>query len=287
MPRVKVKRKRVYIPSKYMMAILCTVCFVLMLITYSSNSLSNMINNYAGNVIIPLTNGLSSVGTYLSSGADEIRELRDVRKQNEELRQRVAELEIENSRLVEDKYELNTLRTLYDLGQKYADYDTVGARIIGKNPGNWFSTFVIDKGSDDGIEVDMNVIAGSGLVGIVSEVGKNWAQVRSIIDDQSNVSAYVLSTNNPLIVTGDLTLMDSGAIRFSQLVDNNDAVVEGDLLVTSDISDKFLPGINIGYVSSIDVDANNLTKSGTLTPVVDFEDLDVVLVLMQLKHIKD
>ena len=57
---------------------------------------------------------------------------------------------------------------------------------------NWFSTFTIDKGSKDGIAADMNVMAGSGLVGIVTEVGPTWAKVRSIIDDSSNVSAMVL-----------------------------------------------------------------------------------------------
>lgn len=287
MPRVKVKRKRIIIPSKYVMAMLSILCVILMIVTYSTNIVSTLLNNTVASMIVPFQSGLTSIGTYLSSGADELRELRNVRAENENLRQRINELEIENSRLIEDKYELNTLRTLYELDQKYADYETVGARIIGKEAGNWFSKFIIDKGSDDGIEVDMNVMSGSGLVGIVTETGKNWAQVRSVIDDESNVSATVLSTNYPLIVTGDLSLMNSGAVRFSQLIDDESQVVEGDLLVTSDISDKFLPGINIGYISSIDKDANNLTKSGTVTPVVDFEHLDVVLVIKQLKHVKD
>lgn len=287
MPRIKVKRKRVTISSKYILALLSFLCLVLMLLTYSSDAVANGINSIAGKAIIPITNGITSVGTFLSSGADEIRDLRTVRATNEELKERIAALEIENSKLIEEKYELNTLRGLYELDQKYADYSTVGARIIGKETSNWFSTFIIDKGSEDGIEVNMNVMAGSGLVGIVTQVGQNWAQVRSIIDDMSNVSATVLSTNNPVIVTGDLALMDKGTIRFSQLLDDEGLTVEGDLLVTSDISDKFLPGINIGYISSIDKDPNNLTKSGTVTPVVDFEHLDVVLVIKQLKHIKD
>ena len=86
--------------------------------------------------------------------------------------------------------------------------------MIGKDSGNWFSTFTIDNGSEDGIEVDMNVMAGSGLVGIVVEVGPSWAKVRSIIDDSSNVSGMVLSTSDRCIVSGDLSLMDDGQIRF-------------------------------------------------------------------------
>ena len=62
--------------------------------------------------------------------------------------------------------------------------------MISKDPGNWYSTFVINRGSDDGIQVDMNVLADGGLAGIVTEVGKDWATVRSIIDDSSNCQRY-------------------------------------------------------------------------------------------------
>ena len=207
--------------------------------------------------------------------------------ENENLQKRIDELSIENSNLVQDKYELTKLRELYDLDKKYSDYEKIGARVIGKDPGNWFSVFLIDKGSDDGIEVNMNVMAGSGLVGIVTEVGKNWSTVRSIIDDSSNISGMVLSTSDKLVVTGDLQLMESGMIRFEQLKDEKNKVVEGDQIVTSNISDKFLPGISIGYISELVTDSNNLTKSGTITPVVDFNHVDVVLVIKDLKKQKD
>ena len=73
-----------------------------------------------------------------------------------------------------------------------------------KNSGNWFNTFTIDKGSNDGIEVDMNVMAGSGLVGIVTDVGPNYAKVTSIINDTSKVSGMVTTTSDNLIVSGSL-----------------------------------------------------------------------------------
>ena len=78
---------------------------------------------------------------------------------------------------------------------------------------------MINKGSDDGIRVDNNVIAGKGLVGIVTEVGSSWATVRSIIDDSSSVSAMTVSTSDNCIVNGDLELIDEGKLRFEQLYD--------------------------------------------------------------------
>ena len=205
-------------------------------------------------------------------------------QENEDLKERIDELTIRINDLQRDKYELAELRSLFLLDEQYSDYKKVGARVIGKETGNWFSSFVIDKGSNDGISPDMNVMAGSGLVGIVTSVGPNWANVRSIIDDSSNVSGMVMSTSDTLIVTGDLELMDDGYIRFSQLIDEDDVVVKGDQVVTSTISDKYLAGISIGYISEIEKDSNNLTKSGYITPAVDFKRLNTVLVVTDLKE---
>ena len=133
----------------------------------------------------------------------------------------------------------------------------------------------------------MNVMAGAGLVGIVTSVGPNWATVRSIIDDESNISAMVLNTSDTMIVTGDLELYSNGTIKFSQLRDEDNAVSAGDQIVTSQISNRYLPGISIGYIKEINDDSNNLTKSGYITPIVDFEHLDIVLVVTQIKQTKD
>ena len=173
---------------------------------------------------------------------------------------------------------------MYNLDNQYADYKKIGARVISKDSGNWFHSFVIDKGSDDGVEVDMNIIAGSGLVGRVTEVGHNYAKVTSIIDDKSNVGAMVLSSSDRLIVSGDLELLNHGFIRFSQLIDDENKVKEGDKIVTSHVSDKYLPGILIGYINKIDMDENNLTSSGLLVPAVDFSHMDEVLVIMTKKQ---
>ncbi len=132
--------------------------------------------------------------------------------------------------------------------------------------------------------VDMNVMAGSGLVGRIVDTGPNWSKVKAIIADDSNVSAMVLSSSDNMIVNGDLRLYASGVISFEQLKDSDDVVVEGDKVVTSNISDKYLPGILIGYINTINTDSNNLTKSGYITPAVDFEHLEEVLVILELKQ---
>lgn len=272
-------------PSKYLLFILTVICVALILLTFNTNFLKGTSGTVLGYMFVPFQKGITTVSTYLNDRAQELERVRELLAENEALKQQVNELTIENTTLQQDQYELTNLRELYALDAQYADYDKVGARIIAKDSGNWFHSFVIDKGAEDGITLDMNVIAGQGLVGRVVDVHDSWSKVTSIIADTSNVSGEVLATEDKLVVSGDLELYSQGDIRFAQLVDSDNAVKEGDKIVTSDISEKFLPGILIGYVSTISQDANNLTKSGTLTPAVDFEHLSEVLVILETKQV--
>ena len=134
-----------------------------------------------------------------------------------------------------------------------------------------------------GLPWDMNVLSGSGLVGIVTEVGPTWAKVRSIIDDSTNISGMVLSTSDTCIVSGSLSRMSTGQISFDKMENNDNVVAVGDQIVTSYISDKYLQGILIGSVSEINVDSNNLTRSGYIIPAVDFRNIQEVLVITTTK----
>ena len=271
-------------PSKYLLFILTVLCTVMMLVTFGTDVFNRPLNVVVGYVIVPFQQGIEKVGGWLSNRSEELVQIRTLLDENAQLKAELAALIEENTLLQQDKYELNKLRELFELDGQYAEYNKVGARIIGRDSGNWYSSFLIDKGEDDGLEVDMNVIAQGGLVGRITSVGPGWARVTSIISDNVHVSAMTLSTEDNMTVTGDLRLMAEGCITFSQLVDGQDSVREGDKVVTSNISDKYLPNILIGYIRTISKDANNLTKSGYVTPAVDFEHLEEVLVIMQMKQ---
>ena len=283
-PIVKKKGEKFTLPGKYLLFILTILCTGMVLLTFNTTVFSGPLSAVAGYTVVPFEEGISIVGSWLANRSEELAQIRVLIAENESLKQQVDELTIENTRLQQDRYELTNLRELYNLDAQYDEYEKTGARIIARDSGNWFYSFVIDKGVKDGIAVDMNVMAGSGLVGRVVDVGPNWAKVKAIIADDSNVSAMVLSSSDNMIVSGNLKLYASGVIEFEQLVDSDNVVVEGDKIVTSNISDKYLPGILVGYINTISQDANNLTKSGYVTPAVDFEHLEEVLVIMKLKQ---
>lgn len=282
----RMKRKpKITVPSKYILLGMTIVCVLVIFLSLTFNLSGGPLNSVAGYVFVPMQKGINSVGTFLSEKADNLKTLNDVMQKNKELQAQVDELTQELNTIKLEQYDLENYRSLLELDEKYPGYEKVAANVIGKDSGNWFNTFIIDKGSKDGIEKDMNVLAGSGLVGIVTEVGPNYAKIRSIIDDTSNVSGMDLSTSDNCIIRGSLQRMNENQeIEFSDLKDSDNQVQEGDQIVTSYISDKYLQGILIGYIKDISTDSNNLTKSGTITPVVDFEHIQEVLVILDKKE---
>lgn len=259
-------------------------CVSAIVATLASGVTSAPLKEAAGLIIVPFEKSIASIGQWMTGVQDSFREKEDLIQQNKELQTTVDTLTEQNNVLLQDQAELARLEQLYELDEEYTDYPKVAARIISKDPGNWYDTFMINRGSNDGIRVDNNVIAGKGLVGIVTEVGSNWATVRSIIDDSSNVSAMTVSTDDICVVEGDLELIDEGKLRFSQLYDREDKVSVGERIVTSNISDKYVEGLFIGYVSEIELDTNNLTKTGTLVTPVDFQHLKDVFVITTNKQ---
>ncbi len=268
--------------SKYILAGLSFFCIVLIAVTSINNSILTPLRTGVGYVLIPFQSGVNAIGTSLYNHIRDFSTMQEAQAENEELKGRVAELTEENNRLQAEQYELERLRELYALDQDYMQYEKVAARVIAKDSGNWFQIFRINKGSNNGIKENMTVIAGGGLVGIVTDVGANYATVRSIIDDASRVSCMSMRSGDNCIVSGDLTLFQEGLLGLDHVKKEAD-IQEGDKIVTSNISDVFLPGILVGYATELTTDSNNVTKSGQIVPVAEFDNLQEVLVITQLK----
>ncbi len=226
------KRKpKIVLPAKYILLILTVVCVAAMITSFTLNISGGPLNAVAGYVFVPMQRGINTVGAWITEKADNLKNLSDVMAENDALKKQVDELTSELNTNNLEQYELENLRELLALDQKYPSYEKVAANVIGKSSGNWFSYFTIDKGTDDGIEVDMNVIAGSGLVGIVTDVGPNYAKVTSIINDTAQVSGMVTTTSDNLIVNGSLQNMNENmVIEFSNLNDSDNKVAVGALL---------------------------------------------------------
>ncbi|MDO5134629.1 MAG: rod shape-determining protein MreC [Eubacteriales bacterium] len=272
-------RFRINLKSRHLLAIMTFFCFSCIVATFASGHGSSSLQEAAGLLIVPFEKSIDRIAGLLLSARESFADKQELLEEKEALLAKIDNLTSQNNRLIQDQGELRRLKELYKLDQEYEEYPKVAARIISKDPGNWYDTFMINRGSRDGIRVDNNVIAGKGLVGIVTDVGPTWATVRSIIDDSSSVSAMTVSTSDTCMVQGDLGLIDEGKLSFEQLYDQDGKVTVGERIITSNISEKYVEGLFIGYVSEIWQDSNNLTKAGTLVTPVDFQHLKEVFVI--------
>lgn len=278
--------KKKQIQTKYMLIVLTVVCILGIFGGLVFNINGGPLKTIAGYIFVPMQQGINHTGSWIFNTANDFKTLSQVLEENKKLKEQNAELTNQLTNAKIEQYELENLRELFNLSEKYPTYEKVAANVIAKDSGNWFSSFTINRGKNDGIEPGMNVIAGSGLVGIVMEVGPNYAKVRSIIDDANNVSAMVPSTGDNFNVSGNLkTMNESMVITFSGLRDDENLVKVGEPVITSYVSDQYHQGILIGYISSIEFGPNKLTKIGTITPVADFEHLEDVLVIKKIKDV--
>ena len=277
------RTKKLYIEPKHILITCIVLCFVLIAISFKFEKQLAPVKSVVGIAFTPMQKSVNTVGKFISGKFQVFEDVKTLTKENKSLKEELEEIKGENRLLQQQHSELENLRELYDMKGNYSDLPTVAARIISKDPTNWYGTLTIDKGSKDGIKTDMNVIAKDGLVGIISEVGHNYSKIRTVIDDKSNVTSVFLKSTLTCNVYGDITCMENGLIGVESISKDID-VKKGDALYTSFDSPKYHSGILVGYINSIKTDSNNVTQSGTVTPVVDFAKLNTVLVITQLSE---
>ena len=274
---------KISVRPKHLLYSLVFLCLLLLYVSYRYSDRLAPLKTSVGNLVTPMQDGINMVGTYITKQLELLKSKRALQEENQQLKAQIEDLKSQNSILIADGYELAQLRELYEVGRKYSDYPMIAASVISRDTNGYYSSFVVNKGSEDGIKKDMNVIAGNGLVGIVTEVGKNYCRIRAIIDDTSYVSGMFLKTTDTCDIKGDIELLDDGYIRVEG-ISLSAQVEENYEVVTSHISDKYLPGILIGYIHNIEVDASNMAKRAYLLPVLDFEHIENVLIITQLKE---
>lgn len=272
-------KQRQQLKLKNVMIGIIVLGLVTTVLTFETGRALTPVERSASYILFPIQKGVYSVGSAIGKQWEALKQLHTLEGDNAKLKKEVNQLTYKNRLLQQEKKELERLRQLYQLDQRYADYPKTGARVIGKDPGNWYNIFIIDKGSNNGLEIDMAVLAGNGLVGKVIDVWPNYAKVMAIIDDRSGVSAKILRTSDLCTVSGNKEMADNGNVLLEHVAQDVQLMI-GDEIITSHLGKAYPPDIMIGTVTEIINDPNHLTKKAVITPVADFKHLEEVLVVV-------
>lgn len=270
-----------FFKSRFFISIIVITVVVLVFMIFStvSRDKSPFISNAAGVIITPVQKVFWKVGSATTGFFSQLGKLREYKAAYEQARERINELEVETREIYKLQSENERLRRLLELKESSPQFVTVGAEIIAKDPGNWYNTFIIDKGSKDGVKKNDPVITGEGLVGHVFEVGYTWSKVLGIIDSSSSLGAIVERTNDRAIIEGDLTLMEQGACKMSY-ISKDASVVQGDYVETSGLGGIYPPGLLVGRIREITPDLQGLYYRAIVDTAVDFERIKEVLVIV-------
>lgn len=228
-------------------------------------------------LIFPFQKGISFVRSGVGEVLSRFQQVDELLTENEILKKENARLTYENSILEEYKAENNNLKKLLDMKQKYSEYPSAGSNVIGKETGNWYKVFTIDKGSMNNISENDVILADGGLVGHVTEVSPLSSKVLSIMDDRSSVSVKVVRTGDIGILRGDIELINQGLAKLE--VDSSSDIIKGDQIVTSHLSSIYPPGIPVGTVEEVVTGKDKLTQYAYVRCFVDFRHIKEVLII--------
>lgn len=238
----------------------------------------------------PLSNAVRVVVTPVRNGINQVvgwtEDVRSYLTEHDQLKEEVARLEEENAQLREqaregqDALEENErLRELLELREKRRDFAFESATVTAMTSSNWESTLTISKGSDFGVALNDCVVTETGaLVGVVSEVGTNWATVSTIVDTSIEIGGVVARTDSAGIIEGDFELMGQGRVRLSYLPEATQ-LIAGDEVLTSGRGGVYPSGLVVGHVEEIHMDESGLTRYAEVTPEADLEHLVQVFVI--------
>lgn len=241
------------------------------------------LENIIGRVINPVQKFFFNAGNWVSNFFNSIMEIGVLREENERLKLKVAELE-EKNRIYEDIIgKTEYLKNEKELIEN-TSYNLIAAQVTGKEPGNWFDRFTIDKGLKDGVRKGDTVIQAveteegiiqEGIVGRIAEVGDNWAKVVSIIDGNNKIAFKVVRTQDGGVISGS----EEGKLM-GYLFDPDADVMKGDKLFSSGLGGIYLKDLYIGEITDVTIRDEDLTKNIEIEPAVDFKKLYKVYIIL-------
>jgi rod shape-determining protein MreC len=230
-------------------------------------------------VFSPLQHGLSYGADQVRGVGQTVYDLAELRRSNKELQIQVDKLMIENVRLKEIESENKTLLALLSFVETNPAFEYMASRVVGRDPGNLLGYILIDAGRRSGVKPNMVVATERGLVGQIIEVSETSSKVLLITDPLSAVNAVVQSSRTTGRSRGEV----GGRLRLDE-IPQEARIERGDIVLTSGLGSTFPRGLVIGQVTDVQQQDVDMFQQAVLHPSVDFNKLEVVLVVTNFER---
>lgn len=266
----------------FIVALIVALILVIVPTVLSIMGLSSYVRAAIGTVVSPFQSALSYVADGIEGFAEYFTEFDRLREENDKLKKELSELEekIYSADLV---YEENDwLRSYIGLKREHIDFELETATVIAREPGNYMTVFVMNRGTLHGVGVNMPVITESGVIGYVFEAGPTWSKGVTLIETASAVGAYVERSGETGVVEGSYILKGDGLCTMSYLPTDAD-IKEGDRVLTSGVGSVYPQGLLIGTVESVGVDENTREVQAKISLAAISDDVKKVMIIKDFK----
>lgn len=265
-------RVRIVLVIAVLLAIVLTVVGSL-----TGTSLPDM---FVKGVLTPIRSGVSSLTDRAEQLYSYMFEYEALKAENEALKAELADIQDEARRADSISRENDRLREVLDMKQAHEDYQLVDGYIISWSSNEWSSTFTINRGTNVGIEAGMCAVTANGeLVGLVSEVGRNYSVVKSVLDSSLEISATIASSGHNGMVQGGYSTGLEGLLRMNYLP-SSATIRNRDQVVTTG-STVYPRDLVIGNVVDAGFDDTGVAKFALLEPAADVRSLEQVFIITQ------
>ena len=229
-------------------------------------------------VLTPIRSGFSSLTRQIERYYDYIFGYEALEAKNEYLQQRINEIENSERNAAALERENERFRELLELSKQNEDYQFCDAYVISWDSSSWKSTFTIGKGTNAGLEKGMVAVTSKGqVVGLLTEVGTNWATVTTILDTSLEISASIASSGHTGVVQGAYATGEEGKLRINYLP--SEAVLRNNDQVVTTGSAVYPKDMIIGYVVDAGYDETGVAKYALLEPAADFDTLEQIFII--------
>lgn len=236
----------------------------------------------AGTVFTPLEKLTGTISEKFSWFSSSFASAGAYKNENERLKEKIAEYENQLVEYDEMKRKITSYEEMLEVKENNQDFVLESANVIGTDNADVFSSIIIDKGKNDGVEVNDPVVYGNYLVGVVKKVNESYSVVRTVLNPKVNISATESKTRETGYVTSDISKTESGKCILAGL-ERTTAVSPGGIVVTSGIGGIYPKGLIIGTVSQVLESSVDISSYAVITPGVDIESVEDVFVIKEFE----
>ena len=266
--------------------VLLSVAFCGMII-YSLQSDANGISSSVSTVVSPLQKIVYNINSRVKETVDFFLNFSEVKLENEELKEKNTKLANELIEYESLKDEVERLREALNFTESKNNYKYVGVNIIGYSGNSLSDGYIIDKGSNDGIDKNMVVVSSKGLVGKVTKVASNFAIVQSILNENIAVAVMDQQTREATGVLQGLSDKKDNNMTVVYNLPISSDVKEGDIIITSGLGKIYPKEIPVGTVVSVEEDNVRVMKSAVVEPFVNFNEVEELFVVIPNSNIDE